>query len=172
MSVAAGRHLPCRDVRGRRGRALPEDGRRPGAEPGLYECLACFVSRRVEAVGCDRTRLWTQWFRDLKSPTATALEGRLLRIGVLRLRPDPNGYRMVAALLVRDLMTDELSHPDELPDCAGVRRTSTKPCANWERQPLSEWQPGRHAGTSYDRGSSGLSSADPEPAPPPPNQLP
>ena len=27
----------------------------PEAEPGLYECLACFVSRRVEAVGCDRT---------------------------------------------------------------------------------------------------------------------
>jgi hypothetical protein len=117
----------------------------PGAEPGLYECLACFVSRRVEAVGCDRTRLWTQWFRDIKSPTATALEERLLKIGVYcDCDLARNGYRMSRHLLVRDLMTDELSLPDELPDCAGVRRTSTKPCDNWERKPLSEWEPGRH----------------------------
>ena len=31
----------------------------PGSEPGLYECLACFVSRRVAAVGCDHTRRWS-----------------------------------------------------------------------------------------------------------------
>ena len=117
----------------------------PASEPGLYECLACFVSRRVEAVGCDRTYLWSQWFRDIKSPTATALEGRLLRIGVLcDCHLTKNGYRMERGLLIRDLMTDELSEPDEMPDCAGVRRTSTKPCANWDRRPLSEWQPGRH----------------------------
>jgi hypothetical protein len=117
----------------------------PGCEPRLYECLACFVSRRVAAVGCDRTYLWTQWFRDIKSPTATALEGRLLRMGVLcDCQLTKNGYRMERGLLIRDLMTDELSEPEETPDCAGVRRTSTKPCANWERRPLSEWQPGRH----------------------------
>ena len=117
----------------------------PGSEPGIYECLACFVSRRVEAVGCDGTLMWSQWFRDVKSPTASGLEERLTRIGVYcDCYVTTNGYRMERGLLVRDLMTDEVSEPDELPDCAGVRRTSTKPCANWERRPLSEWQPGRH----------------------------
>ena len=117
----------------------------PESEPGRYECLACFVSRRVAAVGCDGAYRWTQWFRDIKSPTATALEGRLLRIGVLcDCHLTRNGYRLERGLLVRDLMTDELSEPDEMPDCAGVRRTSTKPCTNWERRPLSEWEPGRH----------------------------
>ncbi len=117
----------------------------PGSEPGLYECLACFVSRRVHEVGCDQTRLWTQWFRDIKSPTATALEDRLVAIRVYcDCDLTRNGYRMNRQLLVRDLMTDQLSEPDEMPDCAGVRRTSTKPCANWERRPISEWRPGRH----------------------------
>lgn len=117
----------------------------PASEPGLYECLACFVSRRVEAVGCDHTWQWVQWFRDVKSPTATALEERLRRIGVFcDCYLTRNGYRLERGLLVRDLMTDELHVPDELPDCAGVRRTSTKPCANWVRRPLSEWDAGRH----------------------------
>lgn len=108
----------------------------PASEPGLYECLPCFVARRVEAVGCDHTRHWTQWFRDLKSPTATALEERLARRGVLcDCGLTRHGYRLQRALLVRDLMTDELHRPDEMPDCAGVRRTSTQPCANWERRP-------------------------------------
>lgn len=110
----------------------------PASEPGLYECLVCFVSRRVEAVGCDHTRHWTRWFRDIKSPTATALEQRLLQRGVAcdcQLTGPRSGYRMNRQLLIRDLMTDELHPPDEMPDCAGVRRTSTQPCANWERRP-------------------------------------
>ena len=45
-----------------------------------------------------------------------------------------NGYRMARHLLVRDLDTDELDPPDEPPVCAGVGRTSTKPCANWQRR--------------------------------------
>jgi Protein of unknown function (DUF2695) len=109
----------------------------PASEPGMYECLVCFVSRRVAAIGCDDTRRWAQWFRDIKSPTATALEERLFGIGVYcDCTVTENGYRMNRRLLIRDLMTDELHEPDEMPDCAGVRRTSTKPCANWERRPL------------------------------------
>jgi hypothetical protein len=113
----------------------------PASEPGRYECLACFVSRRVEAVGCDRTPHWTRWFRDIKSPTATALEKRLFAMEVwcdCRLTGPRGPYRMNRQLLIRDLMTDELHPPDEMPDCAGVRRTSTQPCANWERRPRSE----------------------------------
>ena len=72
--------------------------------------------------------LWTQWFRDLKSPTATALEAPAPRHRrLLRLRAHhATATGWTASLLVRDLMTDELSEPDELPDCAGVRRTSTQ----------------------------------------------
>jgi hypothetical protein len=117
----------------------------PDCEPGMYECVVCFVARRVEAVGCDGTRRWAQWFRDVKSPTATALESRLRGIGAYcDCYVTKNGYRMHRMLLVRDLMTDELHAPDEMPDCAGVRRTSTRPCANWERRPLSEWEAHGH----------------------------
>src|ERR1700754_3275033 len=88
----------------------------PDSEPGMYECLVCFVARRVEAGGCDHTFRWAQWFRDVKSPTATALEERLGRIGVYcDCRLTRNGYRMNRMLLVRDLMTDELHAPDEMP---------------------------------------------------------
>ena len=118
----------------------------PGCEPGMYECLVCFVSRRVESVGCDGSRRWARWFRDVKSPSATALEERLGLIGVYcDCDLTKNGYRMDRQLLVRDLMTDELHVPDEMPDCAGVRRTSTKPCANWERRPRREWRANGHA---------------------------
>jgi hypothetical protein len=111
----------------------------PDCEPGMYECVVCFVARRVEAVGCDDTLRWAQWFRDVKSPTATALESRLRGIGAYcDCYVTRNGYRMHRMLLVRDLTTDELHAPDEMPDCAGVRRTSTRPCANWERRPLGE----------------------------------
>jgi uncharacterized protein DUF2695 len=107
----------------------------PGSEPGRYECLACFVARRVEEVGCDHTLLWSRWFRDIKSPTASGVEDRLSRIGVsCDCELTAGGYRMARHQLVRDLRTDELAMPDELPDCAGVRRTSTRPCANWERR--------------------------------------
>jgi len=107
----------------------------PRSEPGAHECLACFVARMIEDFGCDTTLRWAQRFRDVRSPTATGLERRLGEVGgfcdceILL-----NGYRMARALMVRDLMTDELLPPDELPDCAGVRRTSTRPCGNWQRR--------------------------------------
>ena len=65
-----------------------------------------------------------------------ALERRLVDVGgpcdcgILS-----HGYRLARHLLVRDLATDELEPPDERPVCAGVGRTSTKPCANWQRRP-------------------------------------
>lgn len=106
----------------------------PRSEPGRRECLACYVARLLDAFGCDTTLRWAQRFRELRSPTATGLERRLGSVGgfcdceILL-----NGWRLVRELMVRDLDTDELEPPPELPGCAGVGRTSTRPCANWER---------------------------------------
>ena len=101
----------------------------------MSQCVACYVARMVADHGCDHTLRWAQQFRDLQSPTATGLERRLERAGgscdceILS-----RGYGLARHLMVRDLATDELEAPAELPDCSGVRRTSTKPCANWQRR--------------------------------------
>lgn len=113
----------------------------PDADPGPAECLVCYVARRLRARPCDHRRLWTTRFRDRRSPTATALEERLLRRGVLcdcgllgR-----HGYRLGRTPLVRDLVGERSADP---PACDGVRRSSTQPCALWERWPEREpWAP-------------------------------
>ncbi|MDF1603341.1 DUF2695 domain-containing protein [Nocardioides sp. YIM 152315] len=107
----------------------------PRSEPSAHECVACYVARMVESHGCDTSLRWAQRFRELRSPTATGLERRLGSVGgfcdceILL-----NGYALVRELMVRDVHTDDLEPPTELPDCAGVGRTSTRPCANWERR--------------------------------------
>lgn len=107
----------------------------PDSEPGEHECLACYVARMLTAHGCDTTLRWAKRFRDLRVPTATALERRLGSVGgycdceILL-----NGYGLVRELLVRDIDTDELEPPAVPPVCAGVRRSSAKPCINWERR--------------------------------------
>ena len=107
----------------------------PRCQPAPHECLACFVARLLTDFGCDTTLRWAQRFRALRSPTATGLERRLGNVGgFCDCEVFLNGYRLVRPLLVRDLATDELMAPDEPPVCAGVRSTSTKPCANWERR--------------------------------------
>jgi hypothetical protein len=107
----------------------------PRSEPAPRECLACYVARMMTAHGCDTTLRWAQRFRDLSSPTATGLERRLGNVGgFCDCEIFLNGYRMARHLLVRNLATDELEAPDEPPVCAGVGRTSTRPCANWQRR--------------------------------------
>ena len=112
----------------------------PTSEPAPRECLACYVARMFTAHGCDTSLRWAQRFRELSSPTATGLERRLGNVGgFCDCEIFLNGYRLVRELLVRDLRTDELVAPDEPPVCAGVGRTSTKPCANWQRR---SWRDG------------------------------
>jgi hypothetical protein len=107
----------------------------PRSEPAPTECLACFVARMLDDFGCDTTLRWAQRFRDRRSRTATGLERRLGDVGgFCDCEIFLNGYTLCRELLVRDLATDELEAPPELPVCAGVRRTSTRPCANWERR--------------------------------------
>lgn len=106
----------------------------PRSRPAPGECLACFVARMLTAHGCDTTLRWSQRFRDLRSPTATGLERRLGAVGgYCDCEIFLNGYRLARHLMVRDVVTDELMAPAEPPTCAGVRSTSTRPCANWQR---------------------------------------
>lgn len=106
--------------------------------PGATECVACFMARMLEDYGCDNTLRWAQRFRDLRSPRATGLEERLGRMGgYCDCELFMNGIQLARHVLVRDLATDELEPPAELPDCAGVRTTSTRWCTNWER--LVRW---------------------------------
>ena len=117
-------------------------GQLPPADVGrvALDGFRLLTSRRRARGRCTRSSAPAS-----RPPTATALEERLFKVGVhCDCHLTANGYRILRQLMVRDLMTDELSEPDEMPDCAGVRRTSTKPCANWERRPLAEWRPGRH----------------------------
>lgn len=106
----------------------------PRSEPTSRECVACYTARMLDLFGCDTTLRWARRFRDLRSPTATGLERRLGGVGgFCDCEIFLNGWTLVRECRVRDVHTDELTDPDELPDCAGVRRTSTQPCANWER---------------------------------------
>ncbi len=106
----------------------------PRSVPGEHECLACYVARMLDAHGCDTSLRWAQRFRELRVPAATGLERRLGSMGgFCDCEIFLNGYTLVRALWVRDVHTDELDAPAELPDCAGVRRSSSRPCANWER---------------------------------------
>ena len=108
----------------------------PRSQPAPRECIACYVARMITAHGCDTSLRWAQRFRELSSPTATGLERRLGNVGgFCDCEIFLNGYQLVRELLVRDLRTDELVAPDEPPVCAGVGRTSTRPCTNWERLP-------------------------------------
>lgn len=103
-------------------------------EPQERECLVCFVARMLDEFGCDGSLLWTRRFRDLRSPTATAVERRygeqLVPCDCLVVH---KAHRPTRELMVRDVHTDELEWPDRMPPCAGVRRTNTRACANWER---------------------------------------
>lgn len=108
----------------------------PATDPGGGECVACYVHRMLRAHGCDSTLRWAGRFRDLRSPTGSSLERRFTeRGGLCDCEIFEHDLRLARHVLVRDLHTDALEEPEERPACGGVRRTSTRPCTNWERQP-------------------------------------
>ena len=112
--------------------------------PHPAECVLCYVVRMLGEHGCDETLRWTGRFRELRSPRATALEGRMQAVGgFCDCEVFLNGYRLRREHLERDIHTDELRAPDHPPTCAGVGRLdSTKPCTLWERsrrRSLDDW---------------------------------
>ena len=76
-----------------RGRGRAADGRG----------LVCFVDRMVAEHGCDGSLLWSVRFRDLRSPTATALENPLPRTGRCDCMVLQKAYTPVREVLVRDV---------------------------------------------------------------------
>lgn len=104
-------------------------------DPGAGECLLCYLRRVVADVGCDTTLRWSRRYRDLRVPGATGLERRLHEVGgFCDCEVLVNGWWPAREVCERDLDTDELRAPDPWPGCAGVRRTSARPCSRWVRR--------------------------------------
>ena len=103
-------------------------------QPVEGECLLCFVARMLDEIGCDTTLRFATHYRDLRAPRATALEVRLGRMGgYCDCEIFLNGMTLADRLLAYDEAGEPLPW-DGLPACVGVRRGSTKGCANWVRQ--------------------------------------
>ena len=114
-------------------RELATDLLRPN--PG--ECLCCYVARQLGEFSCNGTHRHAFAYRDAVAPRATALRERLARVGAHCC--DCELFENAYAPADRRLREQEQGWaPSELPPCAGVRRGSTRPCANWVRV---RWHP-------------------------------
>ena len=83
--------------------------------PHPAECVLCYVARMLGEHVCDETLRWTGRFRELRSPRATALEGRMQAVGgFCDCEVFLNGYRLRREHLERDIHTDELRAPTTL----------------------------------------------------------
>ena len=102
-------------------------------DPQEGECVLCFVTRAVGELGCDGSLRWAARFVQVRVPPATGTVRRLKAYGGCDCAVVGQGYDLVREQLVRDVHTDELARPDRMPACAGVRRTSARPCRHWER---------------------------------------
>lgn len=128
------------------------------------ECLLCYIARMISQWGCQGTR-FMEHYRDSVAPRATALRDRMSRMGACCCDCEVflNAYELRPALILavgveRSLVElDEFDESDdsydddfdeecdadlfvgELPSCRGVRRGSTQPCANWQRQFRPRW---------------------------------
>ena len=100
------------------------------AAPWPVECLACYVWRMLDELGCNATLRWSRRWRDARAPRATALERRLSKAGgfcdcelflnvwVPRTSPAPRAARETSSEAFRQ-------------PCRGVRRGSSQPCDLW-----------------------------------------
>ena len=107
--------------------------------PEPRECLLCYVSRMVDAFGCDCSLRFATRYRDLRAPRATSLERRLGQVGgFCDCEIFLNGYGMLPRYWLPGAVANngdatDASSPDPLPQCLGVRRGSTQPCGLWHR---------------------------------------
>ena len=114
--------------------------------PHDNECLCCYLARMLDQFPCNGSHRHALRFRDLTAPRATAIVERLSRVGGCCCDCEVflNGYQPRSWSpnpATYDDLSDEEIEPEEdegwtvdsLPPCAGVRRGSVRPCANWVR---------------------------------------
>jgi Protein of unknown function (DUF2695) len=87
-------------------------------EPRERECLRCYLIRMLAQFGCDNTHRWTERWRDLRAPRATALVQRLAKRGAC----------CCDCEVILNVYPDYPETGDPV-SCAGVSRAgSTRPC--------------------------------------------
>jgi hypothetical protein len=107
----------------------------PDWEPASGECLACFVRRAIEPRGCTGTLVWAEQWKRVCSPRASALIGRLERLGAAC----DCGVVATVWAPAADLWEwcdERLVEPQVMPSCLGVRARSTRPCTLWSVRAL------------------------------------
>jgi len=107
------------------------------------ECLCCYVARQLDECPCDGTHCHSLRYRDAAAPRATALAERLGRRSACCCDCELflNAYELHSRFWTPEHEADEDGYtvliesepPELLPACAGVRRGSVSPCANWVR---------------------------------------
>ncbi|MGH3907883.1 MAG: DUF2695 domain-containing protein [Pseudonocardiaceae bacterium] len=87
--------------------------------PRERECLPCYVGRMLAEFSCSGTLRWSEHWRNICAPRATALADRLASRG---------GFCDCEVLL--NVYPEKLAEEDAPPPaCTGVsRRGSTRPC--------------------------------------------
>ena len=111
-----------------------------GPRPG--ECVLCYVYRMIGEFGCDCRLRFAAHYRDVRAPRATGLERRLGQVGgycdceifLNGYEPRPQYWVPVVSDELDEDDEPELTWPDPMSDCAGVRAGSTQPCSLWCRQ--------------------------------------
>lgn len=105
------------------------------------ECLLCYVWRMLPVLHCTGLRL-ARHYRDERAPKAFALEKRLGGRGAFcDCEIFLNGWTLADPFVIPekwhidpesgDVVFEDESWPDPLPDCSGVRAGSTQPCELW-----------------------------------------
>lgn len=101
--------------------------------PCPRECLICYLMRLVAEHGCSGLR-WSTHYRDMRAPRARALELRLAeRGGYCDCEVLMNAVRPCHAEVGLDGLFGAAPPATAplVPECLGVRRGSTQPCALW-----------------------------------------
>lgn len=114
--------------------------------PRRGECLLCYVYRMFSQFDCDGTLRFARHYRDERAPLATGLERRLGQVGgYCDCEIFLNGYDLQDEYWVPEQPPGEvvwhpddedleLTWPDPMVACAGVRAGSAQPCALWWRR--------------------------------------
>lgn len=122
---------------------LLRDAARSLTAPEAGECLQCFVARMLDAFGCDRSLRFARRYRDVRVPSAIALDRRLRRVGSsCDCQIFLNGWWLHRRFWSPEHRIEhegltylvEAEPPPFLPACARVRRGSSQPCSIWQRR--------------------------------------